>query len=108
MTSGYQAWGATWINDHAAVQKSVNKPVIIEEYGVTTSDRCKRFIFWQLTLTPPQLLCMLLGGAPSKRLALLGINTGKLRRRLAAVDTMMDMVFRESLSVVDDHVLTMM
>lgn len=46
ITSGYQAWGVQWINDHAAVQKSVNKPVIIEEYGVTSSDRPSVYAAW--------------------------------------------------------------
>ena len=30
-------WGTQWITDHATVQKSLNKPVIIEEYGVETN-----------------------------------------------------------------------
>ncbi|KIM23323.1 glycoside hydrolase family 5 protein [Serendipita vermifera MAFF 305830] len=46
VTSGYQAWGSTWITDHAAVQKSVGKPTIIEEYGVTTSDRATVYAAW--------------------------------------------------------------
>ncbi|KAG9126204.1 hypothetical protein FRC07_004422 [Ceratobasidium sp. 392] len=29
-------WGVQWIKDHAASQKAANKPVIIEEFGVTT------------------------------------------------------------------------
>ncbi|KAI0782501.1 glycoside hydrolase superfamily, partial [Irpex lacteus] len=30
------AWGSQWIADHATSQKAANKPVIIEEFGVTT------------------------------------------------------------------------
>ncbi|KAL0956595.1 hypothetical protein HGRIS_002732 [Hohenbuehelia grisea] len=32
-----QAWGVQWIKDHAASMTTKNKPVIIEEYGVTTN-----------------------------------------------------------------------
>ena len=28
-------WGSQWISDHATSQKSANKPVIMEEFGVT-------------------------------------------------------------------------
>uniref|UniRef100_A0A0W0FSC3 mannan endo-1,4-beta-mannosidase n=1 Tax=Moniliophthora roreri TaxID=221103 RepID=A0A0W0FSC3_MONRR len=31
------AWGSQWIKDHAASQKSANKPVILEEFGVKNS-----------------------------------------------------------------------
>ncbi|KAG6860679.1 hypothetical protein C0995_008671 [Termitomyces sp. Mi166 len=30
-------WGVQWIADHAASQKSANKPVILEEFGVTSA-----------------------------------------------------------------------
>ncbi|KAG5732651.1 putative mannan endo-1,4-beta-mannosidase F [Termitomyces sp. T112] len=30
-------WGVQWIADHATSQKSANKPVILEEFGVTTA-----------------------------------------------------------------------
>ncbi|CAG7854116.1 Mannan endo-1,4-beta-mannosidase A; AltName: Full=Endo-beta-1,4-mannanase A; Flags: Precursor [Serendipita indica DSM 11827] len=46
VSSGYSTWGAQWINDHAAVQKSLNKPVIIEEYGVIASDRSSAYAAW--------------------------------------------------------------
>jgi mannan endo-1,4-beta-mannosidase len=39
ITSNQGGWGAQWITDHASTQKSVGKPVIIEEYGLTTTDR---------------------------------------------------------------------
>ncbi|KAJ1304402.1 hypothetical protein OPQ81_005551 [Rhizoctonia solani] len=35
--SNAAAWGTQWIKDHAASQKAVNKPVILEEFGVTSS-----------------------------------------------------------------------
>ncbi|KAL5526177.1 hypothetical protein ACEPAG_7516 [Sanghuangporus baumii] len=31
------AWGVQWIADHASAQKTANKPVILEEFGVTTN-----------------------------------------------------------------------
>ncbi|KAL5483227.1 hypothetical protein ACEPAI_8457 [Sanghuangporus weigelae] len=31
------AWGVQWIADHAAAQATANKPVILEEFGVTTN-----------------------------------------------------------------------
>ncbi|KZP21648.1 glycoside hydrolase family 5 protein [Athelia psychrophila] len=31
------AWGSAWIAAHAAIQKSVGKPTLIEEFGVTTN-----------------------------------------------------------------------
>jgi len=46
ITSGYQAWGVQWINDHAAAQKTANKPVIMEEYGLTSSDRGTVYAAW--------------------------------------------------------------
>ncbi|KAI0347615.1 glycoside hydrolase [Trametopsis cervina] len=30
-------WGSQWISDHATSQKAANKPVIIEEFGVTSN-----------------------------------------------------------------------
>ncbi|KAG8769644.1 hypothetical protein FRC20_004373 [Serendipita sp. 405] len=44
--SDAQSWGVQWINDHASVQKSSNKPVIIEEYGLTSSDRNSVYQAW--------------------------------------------------------------
>ncbi|CAE6381678.1 unnamed protein product [Rhizoctonia solani] len=38
-------WGVQWIRDHAASQKSANKPVIIEEFGVTT-DQATTYTAW--------------------------------------------------------------
>ncbi|KAG8690693.1 hypothetical protein FRC11_009748 [Ceratobasidium sp. 423] len=35
--SNVVGWGTQWIKDHAASQKSANKPVILEEFGVTSS-----------------------------------------------------------------------
>ncbi|KAI0094184.1 glycoside hydrolase superfamily [Irpex rosettiformis] len=39
------AWGSQWIADHATSQKSANKPVIIEEFGVT-SDQANVYTAW--------------------------------------------------------------
>jgi len=36
-TANETAWGTQWIADHATSQKNANKPVIIEEFGVTTN-----------------------------------------------------------------------
>ncbi|QRV79394.1 Cellulase (glycosyl hydrolase family 5 protein) [Ceratobasidium sp. AG-Ba] len=38
-------WGVQWIKDHAASQKAANKPVIIEEFGVT-SDKVNTYTQW--------------------------------------------------------------
>ncbi|KAG8711813.1 hypothetical protein FRC11_001769 [Ceratobasidium sp. 423] len=38
-------WGVQWIKDHAASQKTANKPVIIEEFGVTT-DQVATYTAW--------------------------------------------------------------
>lgn len=46
VSSGYQAWGVQWIADHVTVQNSANKPVIMEEYGVTTSDQATVYAAW--------------------------------------------------------------
>ncbi|KAF8608733.1 mannanase [Ceratobasidium sp. AG-I] len=39
------SWGTQWITDHATSQKSANKPVIIEEFGVTT-DQANTYTAW--------------------------------------------------------------
>ncbi|KAG9011517.1 hypothetical protein FRB90_007175 [Tulasnella sp. 427] len=38
-------WGTSWITYHVAVQKSLNKPVILEEYGVP-SDQYSTYQTW--------------------------------------------------------------
>ncbi|KAG8982292.1 hypothetical protein FRB90_006892 [Tulasnella sp. 427] len=45
-------WGNTWITNHANVQKSVGKPVILEEYGVTgtTSAQVTVYTSWLNTV----------------------------------------------------------
>ncbi|KAG8893560.1 hypothetical protein FRC00_010355, partial [Tulasnella sp. 408] len=45
-------WGNTWITNHANVQKSVNKPTILEEYGVTgsTSSQVSVYTSWLNTV----------------------------------------------------------
>ena len=55
----YGTWGNTWINAHAAVQKSLNKPVILEEFGVTTNQTAGTFQFFVLLyLHPLTLACV--------------------------------------------------
>ncbi|KAF8159938.1 CEL4b mannanase [Crassisporium funariophilum] len=41
-----QAWGTQWIADHATSQKRVGKPVIIEEFGVTTNQPAIYTAWW--------------------------------------------------------------
>ncbi|KIJ67924.1 glycoside hydrolase family 5 protein [Hydnomerulius pinastri MD-312] len=43
------AWGQKWITDHATAQKNANKPVIIEEFGVT-SDQYDTYNTWYSTV----------------------------------------------------------
>ncbi|KAF8608735.1 CEL4a mannanase [Ceratobasidium sp. AG-I] len=40
-------WGVQWIRDHAASQKAVNKPVIIEEFGVTSDQVATLTAWWE-------------------------------------------------------------
>ncbi|KAF7334964.1 CEL4a mannanase [Mycena venus] len=44
------AWGNQWITDHAAIMKSANKPVIMEEYGLTSSARTAIYPMWYNTV----------------------------------------------------------
>ena len=44
-TSNPSAWGVQWIQDHATSQKTANKPVILEEFGVT-SDQQATYTAW--------------------------------------------------------------
>ncbi|KAG9046289.1 hypothetical protein FS837_004686 [Tulasnella sp. UAMH 9824] len=37
LTSDPVGWGSSWITNHYNVQKQLNKPVILEEYGVTSN-----------------------------------------------------------------------
>ncbi|KAG8739070.1 hypothetical protein FRC12_016438, partial [Ceratobasidium sp. 428] len=47
--SNATAWGTQWINDHATSQKSIGKPVIIEEFGVKTN-RVNTYTTWYSTV----------------------------------------------------------
>ncbi|KAG6843608.1 hypothetical protein H0H93_000540 [Arthromyces matolae] len=40
------AWGTQWIADHAASQASANKPVILEEFGVTSNQATVYQAWW--------------------------------------------------------------
>jgi len=42
-------WGSQWISDHATSQKNANKPVIVEEFGVTT-DQTTTYTAWYNTI----------------------------------------------------------
>ena len=44
------AWGNQWITDHAASQKAANKPVIMEEFGVTIADKVSTYTEWYNTI----------------------------------------------------------
>ena len=39
------AWGSQWIADHATSQAKANKPVILEEFGVT-SNQSETYQVW--------------------------------------------------------------
>jgi len=45
-TADPTAWGTQWIADHAALQKSVGKPVIIEEFGLDADDQVTPYKAW--------------------------------------------------------------
>jgi hypothetical protein len=44
-TSDPSGWGVQWIKDHAASQTTANKPVILEEFGVT-SNQAATYTAW--------------------------------------------------------------
>ncbi|KZO90089.1 glycoside hydrolase family 5 protein [Calocera viscosa TUFC12733] len=39
-------FGIAWIRDHAAVQKTANKPVVIEEFGVSIANQSEVYPYW--------------------------------------------------------------
>ncbi|KAG8952873.1 hypothetical protein FRC03_011972 [Tulasnella sp. 419] len=39
-------WGTQWISDHAAIQKSIGKPIILEEFGVASADQLSTYTAW--------------------------------------------------------------
>lgn len=43
-------WGSQWISDHAASGQVANKPVILEEFGVTVSDQASTYTAWYSTI----------------------------------------------------------
>jgi len=43
------AWGTQWITDHASAQKTANKPVLLEEFGVTNS-QASTYSTWLSTI----------------------------------------------------------
>jgi mannan endo-1,4-beta-mannosidase len=44
-------WGVDWINSHAAAQKTVNKPVLLEEFGVTSNQSSTYQLWWNTVLS---------------------------------------------------------
>ncbi|KAI8972209.1 mannanase [Trametes punicea] len=48
-TTNPTAWGSQWITDHATSQKAANKPVVLEEFGVT-SDQASTYTAWYNTI----------------------------------------------------------
>ena len=43
-------WGNQWITDHATSQKSANKPVLMEEFGVTIANQSTVYTTWYNTV----------------------------------------------------------
>jgi mannan endo-1,4-beta-mannosidase len=58
------AWGAQWITDHAASMVSANKPVILEEFGVTTT-QLATYTTWLQTVVSSNLSGFLIWQAGS-------------------------------------------
>ena len=44
-------WGVDWITSHAAAQKSANKPVLLEEFGVTSVQPSTYQLWWNTVLS---------------------------------------------------------
>jgi len=59
-----QVWGDQWITDHSTSQKSANKPVIIEEFGVT-SNQATVYQSWLATVNSSGLTGWLIWQAGS-------------------------------------------
>ncbi|KAJ7056836.1 glycoside hydrolase family 5 protein [Mycena amicta] len=60
-------WGQQWITDHATTMKSSNKPVIIEEFGITSnSNRSTQYAAWYSTIISTGLTGDLLWQAGSQ------------------------------------------
>ncbi|KAF8608969.1 glycoside hydrolase family 5 protein [Ceratobasidium sp. AG-I] len=50
-SSNAVAWGTQWIKDHATSQKTIGKPVIIEEFGVTSNQASTYTTWWDTVLS---------------------------------------------------------
>ncbi|KAJ7653906.1 CEL4a mannanase [Mycena polygramma] len=48
-------WGNQWITDHATVMTAQNKPVIMEEFGLTTATRNASYATWYSTVLSTNL-----------------------------------------------------
>ncbi|TFY73980.1 hypothetical protein EWM64_g10032, partial [Hericium alpestre] len=48
-TANETLWGVDWITSHAAAQKTANKPVLLEEFGVT-NNQASTYQLWYNTI----------------------------------------------------------
>lgn len=44
-------WGMDWITSHAAAQKTANKPVLMEEFGVTSNQTTTYQLWWNTVVS---------------------------------------------------------
>lgn len=63
-------WGTQWIKDHIAAAKAVNKPAVLEEYGINSSVRESVYKTWGDTIIQE-------GGAGSMFWLLTGVTWGQ-------------------------------
>ena len=50
-TANETLWGVDWITSHAAAQKAANKPVLLEEFGVTSNQASTYQLWWNTILS---------------------------------------------------------
>jgi len=50
-SSNAVAWGTQWIKDHATSQATIGKPVIIEEFGVTSNQASTYTTWWDTVIS---------------------------------------------------------
>jgi len=50
-TANESAWGVQWIQDHATAQVNANKPVLLEEFGVTNNVDAIYTLWWQTIIS---------------------------------------------------------
>lgn len=44
------AFGTQWITDHASAMKNASKPVIMEEYGISSQPQNTTYLSWASTI----------------------------------------------------------